>query len=320
MKKAEEVSLSAATDAVKKIDGIHNALEDIFYGAQSKGLITVANRKMWLEASYQQKLDFLNNLMQSNAEIYENSAELTKLSNYHNEFYRVKGETYKTGLQQANQSVKSTVLKARLFTGALYVLSAASLAYSAISLYKKINDYYHPKYDVVPEAMVDLIRTVDGDRYIKYDVVREVTKKDGVYPAADLNAFEDERWNALYYTKSYEAGKPLLAEFVLSQSRNRAEDGYLAVHRFGEVVCYDLNKYSFSSDADNVFLCVAQSENQKSAVADVPEVVGSVFGVGFWFLAGGVGLVAGIGATVGTQSIIKRKKRKQSKIENVTSE
>ena len=106
-----------------------------------------------------------------------------------------------------------------------------------------------------------------------------------------------------------EAGKPLLAEFILSNESNRAEEGYLPVHRFGEVVCYDLNKYAFSSFSAEIFLSVAQSENQKSVVANIPDIVGSVFGNGIWFLAGGIGLIAGIGATVGTQAVLKRRKK-----------
>ena len=197
----------------------------------------------------------------------------------------------------------------RIFTGALYVAGALSMAYSAMSLYNKIYDYYHPTYEVIPTAMVDLIDTVDGDRYIKYDVVCEVIKKNGEYPAADLNAFSAQRWNALYYTKSYEAGKPLLADFVLSNVNNRAEDGYLAVHRFGEEVCYDLNKYNFSSSSDNLFLSIRQSENQKSAVAGVPVIIGSLFGNGLVFVVGGIGLIFGIGGTIGLQAILKNKKK-----------
>ena len=197
----------------------------------------------------------------------------------------------------------------KIFTGALYVAGALSMAYSAMSLYEKIYDYYHPTYDVIPEAMVDMIETADGDRYIKYDVVTEITMKDGAYPAADLNAFSAQRWNALYYTKSYEAGKPLLAEFVLSNVSNRAEENYLGVHRFGETICYDLNKYNFSNKSDSIFLSIKQSENQKSAVADVPVIIGSLFGNGIIFLMGGLGIAFGVGGTVGLQAILNKKKK-----------
>ena len=199
----------------------------------------------------------------------------------------------------------------RIFTGLLYIAGAASMAYSAISLYNKIYDHYHPQYDEIPTAMVDLVKTADGDRYIKYDVVLDTTLKDGEYHAADLNAFAGERWNAIYYTKNSEAGKPLLADFEVSNSDNRANEGYLAVSRFGEVICYDLNKYNFSSDSAMIFLSVRQSENLKSDYADVPDVVGAIFGEGFWALAGCVGIVVGVGGTMLTNSLLNKKKSKE---------
>ena len=198
----------------------------------------------------------------------------------------------------------------KILTGTLYFAGAAALAYSVVSLYNKYYEHYHPEYDDVPTSMVDLVKTSEGDRYIKYDVVYEaVPQKDKGYAPGDLNAFQGQRWNALYYTKSYEAGKPLLAEFEFSTVSNRVEEGYLPVHRFGEVICYDLNKYNFSSASSNVFLSIEQSENQKSVVLDIPDVVGSIFGNGTYFLAGGIGLGVGVGATVGVQALLKKKKK-----------
>ena len=136
--------------------------------------------------------------------------------------------------------------------------------------------------------------------------------KDGEYHPADLNAFKGQRWNALYYTKSYEAGKPLLAEFALSNTSNRADKDYLAVHRFGETICYDLNKYAFSSSSANIFLSVSQSENHKSAVTGVPDVVGAVFSTGIWFLAGSIGAMLGVGGTMVTQFLLKKKKEHEA--------
>ena len=228
-----------------------------------------------------------------------------------------KTEAVKTGQSTAEQSTQNAVETASSssstgisFTaGLLYVAGGILMLYSAFRLGKTVYDYYHPTYEDVPLSMVDLVDTVDGDRFIKYDVVYNAeTNDDGVYEAGDLNAFEAQRWNALYYTKSYEAGKPLLADnFVVSNNNNKAASGYTPVHRFGDVVCYDLNKYNFDGDT-SIYLSVKQSKNDKSAVADVPEVVGSMFGAGFLFLAGGIGAIAGVGGVLATQEIIKRKK------------
>ena len=83
----------------------------------------------------------------------------------------------------------------------------------------------------------------------------------------------------------------------------------MPIHRFGEVVCYNLNKYNFDDDL-SIYLSIKQSDNKKAAVADVPEIVGSVFSAGYMILAGGVGIAAGVGGTIGTMEIIKKRKNK----------
>ena len=209
----------------------------------------------------------------------------------------------------ATQNVKDSFsfLKGATAIGGLMMLvSAIKLGYS-------IWHYYHPEYTDIPTAMVDLINTPDGDRYIKYDVVYEAEpRSDGTLIAGDLNAFSAERWNALYYTKSYEAGKPILAyDYVVSHTSNVPPENHMPIHRFGEVVCYNLNKYNFDDDY-SIYLSVKQSDNQKAAIKDVPEVVGSMFSTGYMILAGGVGIAAGVGGTIGTVEIIKRRKNKKN--------
>ena len=213
----------------------------------------------------------------------------------------------------ASERTAETVSSMSTLTKALYITGGISLLISAVTMGINIYNYYHPSYDNIPTAMVDLVYTKDGDRYIKYDVVYEIEPQtDGSLIAADLNAFQANRWNALYFTKSYEAGKPLLAdEFVISNNNNVPEKNYMPVHRFGEVVSYNLNKYNFNDDY-TIYLSVKQSDNQKSAVADVPELVGSVFSAGYYLLAGGVGVALGVGGTIGTTEIIKRRKSKKN--------
>ena len=180
----------------------------------------------------------------------------------------------------------------------------------AVTTFRQIYDYYHPKYDVIPRIMVDVVNTGKGNSYVIYDVVCEVETKNGIYPSADLNAFEGQRWNALYYTKNADAGNPLLADFEVSSNNNRPGKGYSAVHRFDEVICYDLNKYNFDPDSATIFLSIAQSNKQKTLV-DGPQVVGSIFGADVWFVAGGIGAVLGVVGTIGTQLLLKKKKSEE---------
>ena len=221
-----------------------------------------------------------------------------------------KGSGYEYG-QPLPEKLAATGLGSKLFTVGLYAVGAFMMAYAAYSYGSQIHSYYNPEYKDIPTVMIDLVQTEDGDRYIKYDAATMATLNDKKgYDAADLNAFEGQRWNALYFTKSYEAGKPLLANAaslkVVTDS-NVAPENHLAVHRFGESVCYDLNKYNFEYD-DSIYLSIAQSDNQKSFVTDVPTVIGSILGGGLYFLIAGAGAALGIGGTLGTQKIVKKKK------------
>ena len=266
----------------------------------------VTNSDMWAALSYNEKIDILSNF-DSTPNMSTN--ELLKVAKARGAY----NEMLEQATEEAPQKAYNAALRnSRIFTGVLYFLSAAALTYSAINLYNKIYDHYHPTYDEIPTAMVDLVNTPDGDRYIKYDVVYEAQTKDGKEHAGDLNAYKGERWNALYYTKNSEAGNPLLADFTVSTNNNRPENGYSAVHRFGETVCYDMNKYNFSGDSAVVFMSVAQSDKKKSDVTSVPDVVGTIFSTGLWFFAGTLGIALGIGGTLGTQFILNKKKKENS--------
>lgn len=224
---------------------------------------------------------------------------------------KVNDDTYgwlQTGQEGSETAAKAAASKISGATIALYVISGLLLLYSGLSIGYTVYSYYNPELDDIPIAMVDLINTEDGDRYIKYDVVYNAELEENIYRAGDLNAYEGERWNALYYTKSYEAGKPLLADtFKVSYTSNTPAKNYVPVHHFGEVNCYNLNKHNFDGDT-SIFLSVKQSQNNKAAVADVPNVVGSIFSNGLWALVGGFGVALGVFGTLGTQKLLKKKR------------
>lgn len=218
----------------------------------------------------------------------------------------------KNSLDVANQVREATTTTQMATSTILYLYGGVMLLYTAISLGSTVINYYFPDYSDIPLSMVDMRETAYGDRYIKYDVVYEAEMREKGYAAGDLNAFKAQRWNALYYTKSYEAGKPLLADaFTVSGSNNKAKENYTPVHRFGEVVCYDLNKYNFKYDT-GIYLSVKQSKYDKSAAADVPKVVGSILADGLWLLFGGIGVLIGVCGTMGTQSLLKKKNGKDA--------
>ena len=215
--------------------------------------------------------------------------------------------------QPLPQKLAYTSAGSTVFTVALYAAGAAMMIYSAYSYGSEVYNYYNPELKDIPTAMVDYVVTDEGDRYIKYDAVTMVEMNaEKEYDPADLNAFGGQRWNALYYTKSYEAGKPLLAKFKVVNNNNVADEKYLPIHRFGEEICYDLNKHNFDYK-DSIYVSVAQSDNQKSSIIDVPKVVGSMLGNASYFIAAALGAIAGSFITIGATNLSKKKKETEEK-------
>ena len=255
---------------------------------------------------FEDQMNYLNKFYNNNP----NAPYLTQFSKFNGQVNRYVNNQSAVMSAKDNAEIATQSLNNGMnFVYGMCIVGGIMMLSSAITLGIGIINYYNPDYSDIPTSLVDLIETTDGDRYIKYDVVYEAeTREGGDYAAADLNAFEAQRWNALYFTKSYEAGKPLLAdEFVVSYRNNVPEEGYTPVHRFGEIICFDLNKYNYNDD-QSIYLSVKQSENQKAAVADVPELVGSMFSTNVMVLAGGLGMAAGAGATIGMQKLVRKKK------------
>ena len=287
------------------------------WGSPNEAVNTMFNRAVfpytvedaaYADWTFAEKLDYLDDYYTEKPKAFMNDLYATIRDKYDTYMSDHDGLTAATDKLEAAQNFASTGMK---FVYGMYIAGGIMALSSAITLGIGVYNYYNPTYSDIPTAMVDLIDTVDGDRYIKYDVVYEAElQKDGNYAAADLNAFKAQRWNALYFTKSYEAGKPLLAdEFVISTNNHVPAENYMPVHRFGEVVSYNLNKYNFN-ESYSIYLSVKQSENQKSAVADVPGIVGSMFSSGWLFLTGGLGLLLGAGGTIGAQELIRKRKIK----------
>ena len=323
---AKQLHITASQDAATEVSsytlftiGKAGAGLGETYNDAANALITkyfsAADAKMWLDQPFSMKLSAIG-IKSGSGQIKLSATDASVLKSMNVDYNMVlksKEAAAKSAMENA-QNMTDTALSSMTISGgmiALYVVSGVMLLYTAFSLGMTVYNYYHRDFTDVPLALVDVVNTDDGDRYIKYDVVYNAeTNEDGVYEAGDLNAFEAKRWNALYYTKSYEAGNPLLANtFSISNNNSKPGTGYAPVHRFGEVVCYDLNKYNFDYDT-NIYLSVKQSKKDKSAVADVPEVIGSMVGAGFLFLAGGVGAILGVGGTFATQELLKRKKSK----------
>ena len=184
---------------------------------------------------------------------------------------------------------------------------AVGLAMIAFSVYSivQIVDKYNPKYTKIPSNMIDTVSTANGNRYINYNVVNSLYK-DGDKTAekpGDLNAYDGIQWNAVYYTKSYEAGKCMTATgYFIDSASNFGK--YTPVAAFGTKNCYDLNSFNGKENTETVYIAFGNSSNKKSAETSVPTVIGSIFAYGGIAISG----VAGMGLGMCLMSAIKRKK------------
>ena len=184
------------------------------------------------------------------------------------------------------------------------VVGLAMIAFSVYSIVQ-IVDKYNPKYTKIPSNMVDTVSTTNGNRYINYKVVNALYK-DGDKTAekpGDTNGYGGNQWNAIYYTKSYEAGKCMTSTgYFIDSAENFGK--YTPVAAFGVKNCYDLNSFNRNDSTEKIFIAFGNSNTKKTAETSIPTVVGSMLGGGAIAISG----VAGLGLGMCLMSAIKRKK------------
>ena len=166
---------------------------------------------------------------------------------------------------------------------------------------------YKTEYTDIPSNMVDVVSTANGNRYVNYQVV-DALYKNGDKTAerpGDTNGYNGSQWNAIYYTKSYEAGKCMTANgYIIDSESNFGK--YTPVAKFGSTNCYNLNAFNGNESSETIYLAFGNSNNKKTAETAVPTVVGSVFTTGAIAVSG----VVGLGLGMGFMALIKRKKEK----------
>ena len=191
-----------------------------------------------------------------------------------------------------------------VFSSIGLALGVALVVFSIYSIVQIVNKY-NIEYTAIPANMVDTVETVNGNRYVNYKVVNALYK-DGDKTAekpGDTNGYDGDQWNAIYFTKSYEAGKCMTANgYFIDSASNFGK--YTPVAKFGSKICYDLNAFNGNKNKDAIFIAFGNSNNKKAAETSVPTVVGSLFSYGAIALSGVAGLLLGMG----TMSLIKRKK------------
>ena len=167
-------------------------------------------------------------------------------------------------------------------------------------------NYYNPEYLEIPNTMIDVKETDLGDKYVKYTAAKVYEDGNLSEKNADFNAYEGKEWNALYYTKDATAGNCLTPKFVYSESNSTSARRHQGISMFGENEAFNLNSHVFNDDAEGVYVTIRYSTTKKAA-ADVPAVVGSMFGGTFYALTALAGAGLGVGGTLLLQKAKKKK-------------
>ena len=229
---------------------------------------------------------------------FNNSNAVMKVENYAQRIDKLQGQI--DAINAKYQVSTSTVV----FSSLGVAVGLAMIAFSVYSIVQ-IVDKYNPKYTKIPSNMVDTVETANGNRFINYTVVNSLYK-DGDKTAekpGDLNAYDGIQWNAIYYTKSYEAGKCMTSTgYFIDSASNFGK--YTPVAAFGTKNCYDLNSFNDNESTETIYVAFGNSSNKKTAETSVPTVVGSIFTYGAMTISG----VAGMGLGMCIMSLIKRKK------------
>ena len=172
-------------------------------------------------------------------------------------------------------------------------------------------NYYNPDYTEIPNVMIDVREGDLGDKYVKYTAAKVFEDGELSEKNADLNAYEGKEWNALYYTKDATAGNCLTPKFVYSESNSTIARRHQGISMFGETEAFNLNSHVYNDDAPGVYVTIRYSTTKKAA-ADVPSVVGSMFGGAFYALTA----LAGAGAGVGGTLLLQKAKKKKAEEDN----
>ena len=244
--------------------------------------------------SYAESVKGYNSLLELSESFpnHDFSGNLTKLSDHMADC--------KTELTKATKALDDAVYQqmstGQILLGGGLILAGAVMMGVSIWQLTELYNKYEIAYTDIPDNMVDVVSYENGDRFVNYkNVPAYYYDAEGVLKNRenDLNAYSGRQWVSLYYTKNYEAGYCLTSSPDLIAT-DAEKTGYTSVHLFGRSDGYNTNAYCNRENADAVYLAFKYSTNQKSAVTDVPDIVGSLFHTGTIAISALIGFAAGI--------------------------
>ena len=304
--------------SVLGVGGVASMVGGVAYLVKTAAANTAANasqKLLWQQAVEKAtaEVEKYNNLLgNSSGKLRTGHMMSEKFFEYNGKLATAETELNKC-TAKLNSVSNSALTGGQIFVGAFFIaLGAVSMGISIWQLTKLYNKY-EIAYTDIPDNMVDVVSYEDGDRFVNYkNVPAYYYENDKLLTREnDLNAYDGRQWVSLYYTKNYEAGYCLTSSPDLIATE-AGKTGYTSVHLFGRSDGYNTNSYCNRENADAVYLAFKYSTNQKSAVTDVPEIIGSLFNVGSIAISAFVGFSAG----VVLMASINKRKMKAAKAKN----
>ena len=171
--------------------------------------------------------------------------------------------------------------------GAFFVLTVASMVTSVVMLFVTLasDDYSGPaKYSAVPNHIVDTVSTKNGNDYVAYNCVKNLSGS-----AGDLNNYVGKTgWLVLFYTKDQTVGAPITTDMKIVTGSSKAPLDYENITMFGEESAINLTSKDFTGvddKAGGTYMYFNRGDVSTTA---------SVFSNGNFAISVGAGAVAGI--------------------------
>jgi hypothetical protein len=186
------------------------------------------------------------------------------------------------------------------FLAVAVIFTLISIGMAVYTLFAK-NEAQAAEYTSIPNHIVDTVSTDNGDDYIAYNYVPNISGN-----AGDLNNFVGTvGWLTLYYTKDSTVGEPITTNMKIVKGSTNSPLDYDSVSLFGEDSALNLTSKSYTGQKD--------SANGTYIYFDRGEAlaVGSVFSSGNLAISVGVGVVMGIAVDVFFQKLKKKNKAKK---------
>ena len=206
--------------------------------------------------------------------------------------------TYGKGSTIAASTGGKVILGVRAFFLAVAVVfTLISMGMAIYTLFAE-NEPQTAKYSSIPNHIVDTVSTDNGDDYIAYNYVPNLSGN-----AGDLNNYVGVAgWLTLYYTKDQSVGEPITTDMKIVKGSSNSPLDYDSVNLFGEESAINLTSKDYTGKKDSANGTYIYF-NRGEALA-----VGSAFSSGNMAIAIGVGVVMGFAVDVFFQKLKNKNK------------